>query len=468
MARPEPIAEQDLPFATIAEVAPLIRAGSLSSVGLTELMLARIDTLDPTLNAFITVTAEPAREQARAADEELAAGRDRGPLHGIPVAVKDLFATEGIRTTGGSRLFENWVPEEDATAVRHLKAAGAVLLGKTGLHELAYGSTSINPWFGAIANPWKPDHHPGGSSGGSAAAVAAGLAYAALGSDTGCSIRQPAAFCGIVGHKPTFGLVSKAGAIPLAWTMDHVGPLTRDVRDAALVLAAIAGPDPADPYSAGRTADDYLGGLDAPVAGGKVGVPRKFFFEGGEPEVVGLVEKSLATFAGLGAEIVELELPDVEAAFKAAGVTFSEVLAIHGEAWRAQPELFSEAIREDFEAASKRSAADYAAAQHTRRLFKRGVEAVMSRVEVLVTPTANVPAAPIARQPEEYGRYHWRNTGIFDFTGQPSISVPCGLTGAGLPVGLMITGRAFEDATVFRYARAFERAHDWRRRRPPL
>ncbi len=458
----------DLAFATVSEVAALLREGRVTSVALTELMLARIEALDGALNAFITVTAERALAQARAADEALAGGQDRGALHGVPVAVKDLFATKGIRTTAGSRLFEDWVPDEDAAVVRHLDRAGAVMLGKTGLHELGYGSTSINPYFGAIANPWKPDHHPGGSSGGSAAAVAAGLAYAAIGSDTGCSIRQPAAFCGIVGHKPSFGLVSKAGAVPLVWTMDHVGPMTRSVRDAALVLGFIAGPDPADPYSAGREAGDYLGGLDAGIGGGKVGIPRGFFFEGGEPEVVGLVERALDTFPRLGAELVELALPGVEAAHDAARTTFCEALAVHWDDWQARPELIGPMVRKELESAAKVTAVDYIAAQDTRRRFAAAVDEVMTRCDVLAMPTVNVPAAPIAEQPPEYGRYNWRNTGIFDLTGQPSISVPCGFTQTGLPVGLMITGRMFDDATVFRFAQAFEQATDWHRQRPPL
>ena len=214
----------DTHFQTIGEVAAKLRSGAVTSISLTELMLTRIEQHNPALNAFITVTAEQARDAARQADAELAAGRYRGPLHGIPIAFKDLIDTAGIRTTYGSKLFEDHVPAKDATVVRLLRKAGAVSLGKTGLHELAYGTTSINPFYGAIGNPWAPDHDPGGSSGGSASAVAAGLAFAALGTDTGCSIRQPAHCCGIVGFKPSFGAVSKAGVYPLAWTMDHIGP----------------------------------------------------------------------------------------------------------------------------------------------------------------------------------------------------------------------------------------------------
>lgn len=462
------MSEDDIHFATVGEVGRLIRSGAVSSVAVTELMLARIEALDGTLNAFVTVTPDLALAQAEAADKELREGHDRGPLQGVPMALKDLFATKGIRTTAGSKLFADWIPDHDATVVRSLREAGAVMLGKTGMHELAYGNTSINPHFGAVSNPWRVDHHPGGSSGGSAAAVAAGLAYAALGTDTGCSVRQPAHCCGIVGHKPTFGLVSKAGAVPLVWTMDHVGPLTRSVRDAALVLGVIAGADGADPYSAGRPAGDYLGTIGDSIEGARVGVPRAFFFEGGEPEVVALVEQALEVLRGLGAELVELELADVDAAFAAAATTFCEATAIYEEDLATRPEAFSPELRATLAGSSETTAATYAAAQHTRRRFAAHVEAAMARCEVLATPTANVAAAAIAEQPEGHARFGWRNTGIFNLTGQPSISVPCGLTTAGLPVGLMISGRMFEDEVVLRFAHAFEQATPWHRQRPPI
>ena len=280
---------EGMEYSTVSEVAALIRFGDVSAVELTRLMLERIEKMNGSLNAFITVTAELALEQAAQADLELAEGRDRGPLHGIPVAIKDLIDTRGVLTTGGSKHYENRVPESDATVVTRLREAGAVMLGKTGLHELAFGSTSINPFFGAISNPWDLDYHPGGSSGGSAVAVAAGLAYAALGTDTGCSVRQPAQCCGIVGHKPTFGLVSKAGVLPLVSSMDHVGPITRCVRDAGLVLQAIAGADRRDPRTLSSPVDDFLEHLEEPIDGTVIGIPRAYFFEGGDSEVVDIV-----------------------------------------------------------------------------------------------------------------------------------------------------------------------------------
>ncbi len=455
----------DLHFETVSEIGRQLRAGEITAVSLTGLMLERIDAYNGKLNAFITVTEDLAREQARQADAELTRGRDRGPLHGIPVAVKDVFATAGIRTTGGSRLFEDWVPDHDATAVARLHVAGAVLLGKTGLHELAYGVTSINPFFGAVANPWAPDHDPGGSSGGSAAAVAAGLAYAALGSDTGCSIRQPAHCCGVVGYKPTFGLVSKAGVLPLTWSMDHVGPLARRVGDAAFVLAAIAGRDSDDPYTLrAPDAGDLCVGQGS-LAGARAGIVRRFFFDG-RPEVIDVVEAALGELRDLGVTLIELDIPDIEDAYRAAATTFAEATAIHAEALRQRPEAFSDEIRGKLEGALSMQAITYAEAQHFRRGFTARLEALMQGCDLLVAPTATIAAAPIAERPADYGKHAWKNTSVFDLTGQPSISVPCGFTPAGLPVGLMISGRLFEDRKVLQFAHAFEQATAWHARTP--
>ncbi len=452
---------------TAMEVGRKLRSGETTAVALTECMLERIDAYNGRLNAYVTVTASLAREQARKADEELSRGHDRGPLHGVPVAVKDIFATNGIRTTCGSKLFENHVPGHDATAVSRLRDAGAVLLGKTGMHELAYGHSSINPFFGAIANPWALDHDPGGSSGGSASAVAAGLAYAALGTDTGCSIRQPAHCCGIVGHKPTFGLVSKAGVFPLAWTMDHVGPLTRSVDDAAAVFSAIAGYDENDPYSVRAPDFEYDLPARATLDGIRVGVVRRFFFEGYQ-DVIEVVDVALQALADQGAELVDLDIPDIEDAYSAAAKTFVEASVVHQDAIRNQPTAFSEEVRTKVESGLAVPATSYAEAQHFRRGFTARMDRLMLECDVLAAPTATITAAPIDDRPEDYGHNAWKNTGIFDFTGQPSVSVPCGFTAQGLPVGLMMTGRQFEDARVLEIARAYERATDWHKRTPKL
>lgn len=460
--------DEDLAFASISEIAPLLRSGATTASALTELMLARIAKFDPALNAFITVTADRARDQAARADAKRAAGNDRGPLHGIPIALKDIIATKGVRTTAGTLYYKDWIPDHDATVARRLDDAGAVCLGKTGLHELAYGATSNNPHYGAIVNPWKADHHPGGSSGGSAVAVAAGLAYATLGTDTGCSIRLPAHCCGIVGLKPTFGLVGKAGVVPLVSSLDHVGPLTRTVRDAALVLRAIGGPDPDDPTSAMRAVGDPEARLGDRLQGLRLGVPRGWFYEGGDPEVVALVDAAVQTLRDRGAEMVEIELPDLNTAYAATAVTFAETAAAHGEKIAEHPEGFSDQLRETITRNGAIAAVDYIKAQHVRRIFRRAVENQMTDIDALVTPTSTVAAAPIAEQPADHTRERWKNAGLFNFTGQPSISVPCGFTDAGLPVGLMITGRRFEDDQVLRIADAYQQATDWHRRRPRL
>ena len=452
-------------FKTISEVGKSLRSREITSTALTELMLGRIEALNGKLNAFITVTAELALEQAQRADEELGRGLDRGPLHGIPIAVKDLFATEGIRTTCGSKLFEDWVPDHDAAAVTRLRDAGSVLLGKTGMHELAYGSTSINPFFGAIANPWALDHDPGGSSGGSASAVAAGLAYAALGTDTGCSIRQPAHCCGIVGYKPTFGLVSKAGAFPLVWSMDHVGPLTRCVQDAVYVLNAIAGYDSRDPYSVRSKSSGGFDVSEGSIEGARIGIVRRFFFDG-RSDVIKVVDAALDDLRELGATLVELDIPDIDEAFAAAGTTFAEAAVVHEKDLRERPNGFSDEVRGNLESSLDMKATKYAEAQHFRRGFVARMERLMLECDVLAAPTATITAAPIADRPEGYRRNAWKNTGIFNLTGQPSISVPCGFTQAGLPVGLMITGRLFEDEKVLQIAHAFERATKWHTRTP--
>lgn len=425
-------------------------------------MLDRIERFNGTLNAYITVTADQALAQAAKADKELADGADRGPLHGIPVAVKDLFATKGIRTTCGSKLFEDWIPEHDAAAVTRLHHAGCVLLGKTGLHELAFGTTSINPFFGAIGNPWAADHDPGGSSGGSASAVSAGLAYAALGSETGCSVRQPAHCCGIVGHKPTFGLVSTAGVQPLVRTMDHVGPLTRSVEDAALMLGVLAGYNPDDVYSVQQTEPANFDCSGASIGGLKFGIVREHFFVG-YPDVIEVVDAAIETLRSLGAEFIELELPGIKRAAKASWITFAEAAAVHAENLEAHSDKMSEDLRRNLAECSEFTAAAYIDAQHFRRLFIKECEAMMQQCDALLAPSATITAAPIADRPKDYRLHAGKNARISDFTGQPSVAIPCGFTVSGLPVGIMFTGRLFEDRKVLQIGHAIQQATDWYR-----
>ena len=455
-------------YATLSQAAAAIRAGETSAVELTRSSLARIELVDGLLNAYITVTADAALEQAEQADRELAAGMDRGPLHGMPMAIKDLIDTRGVRTTYGSRYYADHEPDGDAAVIERLRAAGAVSLGKTGLHELGFGTTSVNPFFGAIANPWRPDYHPGGSSGGSAVAVAAGMAVAALGTDTGCSIRLPAHCCGIVGHKPTSGLVSTAGVMPLVPSMDHVGPMTRCVRDAALVLEAIAARDENDPQDVSQALDDAIERVAAPIAGGVVGVATDFFFEGGDEEVKTIAKQAIGVFEELGATVETVRLPDCHEAYSEANATFSEVVDVHRQVLADDPEAFSEPFRARYASMTRYTRAAYSKAQRFRVQFTRRMEEVLQRVDVLVMPTSTVAAAPIAGQPPEHDKERRKNACIFDFTGQPSISVPCGFTREGLPVGLMICGGRFRDTRVLRYAHAFEQATPWHARHPSL
>src|SRR6266513_391320 len=324
-----PAATQDTLFVTLEEAAEAIRTRRMSPETLVKSCLTRIEALEPRLNAFITVTADLAREQARQAEREIAAGRYKGPLHGIPIAVKDLFATQGIRTTAGSRILANWVPDEDATVVRKLRDAGAVLLGKLGLHEFAYGISSVNPHFGDVRNPWDVTKIPGGSSGGSAVAVVACEAYAALGSDTGGSIRIPASLCGCVGLKPTFGRASLFGAVPLSWSLDHPGPLARTVRDVAVATAAIAGHDPRDPISADRPVPDFLAGIDTGAHKLRVGVPTDHVWDECDPAIAAAVRAAIDALADAGAEVREIRWPRAADYAKAA----SAILGVEARAY---------------------------------------------------------------------------------------------------------------------------------------
>ena len=440
-----PVAGQTINV-SLEEAATLLRERRVSPVELTEACLARIQAVEPRLNAFVTVTADLARAEARAAEGEIAAGRYRGPLHGIPVAVKDLFATKGIRTTAGSRILATWIPEEDATVVRKLRAAGAVLLGKLGLHEFAYGISSVNPHFGDVHNPWDTTKIPGGSSGGSAVAVVAGEAYAALGSDTGGSIRIPAALCGCVGLKPTYGRASLFGAVPLAWSLDHPGPLARTVRDVAIATQAISGYDPRDPISADRAVPDLLAGIERSARGLRVGVPTDHVWEECDAAIARAVRAAIETLARAGADVREVRWPRAAEYANAASAILGRA-AEYGPLVRAR--LASQGnVDADTYARSMRLLLEARAGAADRDL---------DGVDVLAMPTVPTRAWTI-EEAKEIGRpSEWtRVTRIFDLTGQPAISVPCGTDPDGLPVGLQFAGRMWDEATVLRAARAYE------------
>lgn len=450
---------------TIAEAGRLLRAKEVRSAELTEACLARIEEVEPSLNAFITRTPELALAAAQEADAELAAGLDRGPLHGIPVGVKDLCATRGVRTTAGSAILADWVPDHDAMVVTKLREAGAVSLGKLNLHEFAYGVTSNNPHYGPVHNPWNLDCHPGGSSGGSGAAVSAGECFAAIGTDTGGSIRIPAALCGVVGLMPTYGLVSRAGVTPLAWSLDHVGPLARTVEDAALFLNEIAGFDPADPGSARFVGFDATAEMGRDIKGVRIGVPRSQPASV-EPGVAAAFETALGLLRHLGALVVDVEIPLLDAGFRV-NVLQAEAAAYHARWLRECPEKYGADVRGLLLWGMTLTAVDYINDLRVRREFTAQVRHAMEGVDVIAIPTCPAVACPIEATADGAYRYG-ALTGPWDHTGQPVISVPCGFGEGGLPVGVSFAGRPFEEALLCRVAHAYEQATPWHTQCPPI
>ncbi len=461
----------DLTALSLWDAGDLVGAGKVSPVELTNACLARIERLNPVLNAFITVTGQQALADAKAAEAEIARGRRRSRLHGIPIALKDLVDTAGVRTTAGSAVFADRVPSDDADVVRRLKAAGAVVLGKLNMHEFAYGDTSAQSHFGPVRNPWHREHVPGGSSGGSAAAVAAGLCYGALGSDTGGSIRQPAAYCGIVGLKPTYGLVSTRGVVPLSWSLDHIGPMCRTVADTAILLQAIAGYDPLDTNSLAATPPDYARALRARVSMLRLGVPRSVFYENVDPEIEQAVSAALQVLRGLTRPIRDVELPP----YTTLPVVGAEAYAYHAPYFTKTPELYQPMTRRRLEAGSTVSAASYIAGRRELDRLRRAVGAVFSTVDLLITPTAPIPPATIEAAVTDPGTPpaggvapSLRNTQPFDIYGLPTISIPCGFTRSGLPIGLQISGPRLGEPRVLALAHAYEQATEWHRRTPPI
>jgi aspartyl-tRNA(Asn)/glutamyl-tRNA(Gln) amidotransferase subunit A len=460
---------QDLRELTLAEAASLVRRKKVSPVELAEGYLRRIEALNPSLNAYITVAAEQAVRSAQQAEDDVARGLDLGPLHGVPLAIKDLFATRGLRTTAGSRILADWVPEEDAHVVTLLRQAGAILLGKLNMHEWAAGATTINPHFGATTNPWDTTRIPGGSSGGSAVAVAAALCAGSVGSDTAGSIRMPSSLCGTVGLKPTYGLASLRGVLPLSWSLDHVGPMTRTVEDAALIMEAIAGYDSQDPSSVDRLAAPYRDALRGGVRGLRLGLPHNYFFDETDPEVVAAVRWAASLLEAEGAHVIEVEVPGVEQAF-AIGmpVLVAEAAAYHEKYLQERPGDYGEDVLALLKGGQSQTAIDYIKAQRARIEFRQGLEALFTRIDVLLTPTTPITAPTIEQckvEPPTFALI--RCTSPFNLAGLPALSVPCGLSEAGLPIGLQIAGRHFEEATVLRAGAAYEQASGWRGRLPP-
>ncbi|MGW7534875.1 amidase [Amycolatopsis sp. NPDC054798] len=457
---------------SISELGTALRAGELTSTELTEHTLARIDVIDREVHAFIRVTPERALADAARADAELAAGVDRGPLHGIPYALKDIYATEGIPTTCNSRLLLDNVPAEDSTVQARLAAGGGVLAGKLNTGEFALGTSSDLP-FPAARNPWNTEHFTGTSSTGSGAAVGAGLLRLALGSDTGGSIRSPACHCGAVGLKPTYGLVSRRGVYPLSYSLDHCGPIAGNVRDTALAMNVIAGHDPLDPSSADRPVPDYTADLGRGVEGLRVGYAREMFttVKGVSAEVVAAVDAAASTLAGLGAIVDEVRLPDFEL-LKACGrlIMLAEGFAVHEETLRTRPHDYGRYTYQRIAGAAGLSAADYVQAQRLRRELTVELNTgPLAAHDILLTTTGFAPAARLDEFPRDWPPPSLAVgvlTAPFNVTGNPAMSVPCGFSASGLPLGLQLIGRPFDERTVLRAGAAFEAAAGISDRRP--
>ena len=468
----------DLTYASAGELARLIAGKQVSPVDVVRAHLERITSLDGALKSFITVTAEAALTAAREAETAIVAGRSLGPLHGVPLALKDLYDTAGVRTTGGSKILRERVPAVDATVVRRLREAGMIMLGKLNMVEFAYGPEGRNPHYGHARNPWDTSTHrmTGGSSSGSGAAVAAGLATVALGSDTGGSIRIPCSLCGLTGIKPTYGRVSRAGVLPLSWSMDHVGPMTRNAADAALVLGAMAGYDAADPTSSVLPVPDYAAALTGEVRGLRVGFLRSFFFESATPEVRAAVETAARTLEKAGALVDDVALPGVRhTAAGALAVVATEAMTYHAAWLRTRRADYDPDVSTRLMVGAFVTGVHYVRGQQARALLRREVDDALVRHDVLLAPATPITAPGIDERqtvlgdgPADIRSALIRLTRPFNFSGHPACSVPCGFSSAGLPIGMQIVGRPFDETTVLRVADAYQRLSDWHARRPVL
>ena len=461
---------------TIQETSRRIQSGEISPVELTQQTLDRIAELQPILNAYITVTADHALEQARRAEAEIRSGEYRGPLHGIPYAAKDLFYTKGIRTTVGAKFLSDFVPDFDAGVIEKLDEAGAVLVGKAGLHECAFGITSTNPHYGAIRNPWDPDRIPGGSSGGSTSALASGQCLFSLGSDTGGSIRIPASLCGLVGLKPSFGRVSRYGVYPLGHTLDTAGPFGLTVRDTAWVYQAIAGFDSRDPSSADEPDRTPVLPAEPRLDGRKIGVPKNFYFEHLDTGVEAAVRKALQVLEDLGASLVEIEVPDIEEFNQVVRlILLAEASSVHHRRLRERREDYGDDVRALLDQGRLIPATDYLDAQRRRREFNAAFYQLLTQVDVIAAPSIAVTAAKIGQstvrvggRDEDVRLAMTRLSRALNMTGLPLLSVPCGFSSQGLPIGLQLIGGLFDEATLLEAGHSYEQATEWHTKRPAV
>ena len=472
-----PMSNTELHYKPITEQAAMLRGGDVSPVELTSAYLDRIEALNGDLGAYITVMGEQAMAQARQAESEMRTGEDKGALHGIPVAIKDIIYTEGTLTSGGSKVLADFIPDEDSTIVRRLDAAGAVLLGKLNLSEFAIGGTIDHP-FGTPRNPWNTDHTAGGSSSGSGIAAAGGLCAGALGSDTGGSVRGPAGFCGIVGLRPTYGRVTRQGVLPMCWSMDTVGPMTRTVADCALMLNAIAGRDALDATSSDAPVPDYTATLDGDVRGLRIGLPTEMFdYEGLAADVRDSVMRAVSVLGEQGATAEEISLPlSANSGAVFIGTADVDCATYHADWLRTRGDDYDWSTRTRLESASLVPAWAYLRAQRARELIRRELMAALDKYDIIILPTGPVAAPTIEASTGRPGGYYQgrldlgrrRYTSPAALAGLPALSIPSGFTDAGLPIGMQIIGRAFNEATLFRVGHAYETATEWHTQHPAV
>ncbi len=470
--------ETSLAWMKLENLAPLVARGDVSPVDLVGLAARRIERLNPRLNAFLALSLESARRQALGAERELRSGKRRGPLHGIPISLKDNIWTRGIPTTAGSRLLERFVPDEDATVARRLRRAGAIVIGKTNLHEFAYGVTSENPHYGAVRNPWDTRHMTGGSSGGSAASLAAGIAWGSIGSDTGGSVRIPPSLCGVVGSKPTFGRVSCYGVLPLSVSLDHVGPMATSITAAAWLLSAIAGRDRRDPatLAAPNPPGDFAHSLRRPLGRLRIGLPREHFFDAVSPDVAASVEAAARVIERLGAKIQEISLPETGPSVEAAAeIAFAEARHYHQSAgyFPARATEYGEDVRRLLERGGEIRAADYLADIDRMRQARRDWNRMIEGFDALLVPATPIAAPVLGRKTVEIdGREETVRAALLrlcrpaNFTGAPALVLPCGFTREGLPIGLQLIGPLWSEERLLRIGYAYEQATDWHNRHP--
>ena len=461
-------------YFSAGELSRLIRKKEVSPVEVVKAHLARVEALEPALNSFIALLPEQAVEEAKLAEREIQAGRYRGPLHGIPIGLKDLFYVKGVRNTSGSKIFDHFIPDHDSTIALKLKDAGAILLGKLNLHQFAYGPTGENPDYGNMHNPWDTKRIPGGSSGGSASATASGQCTLAMGTDTGGSIRIPSAVCGLVGLKPTYGRLSRYGITVLSWSQDHPGPMTRTVEDCALVMNAVAGYDPRDPSSANMSIPDFTKSLTENIKGLRVGVPKEPFEDPVDSEVEHFVRNAIELLGKLGATIHEISwLMYHESKAISSTILMAEATAYHSQLMKRQGSRLDPKVRLRLEAGLLISAVDYLQAQRARRLFYQQSCDLFKNVDLLAGPTVPITACNIGTEEVQIGNTRMgviplltQHTRPYNLNGFPAITVPCGFSKNGLPIGFQLAGKPFDEVTVLRAAFAYEQATEWHRRRP--